>query len=116
MNSKKKDNSWKKRDGMVFSTNPDYCFTLHDHEDVPSLMPAQQKLRVRIERQGRGGKVVTIVDGFQGTEEQLLDLGKQLKVKCGTGGSVKEGVAIIQGECKDKVVTLLKGLGYTGTK
>ena len=75
-----------------------------------------QKLRVRIEKNHRGGKTVTIVSGFVGNETDIKELGKLLKTKCGVGGSVKDGELIIQGEFKEKVVELLKKEGYTQTK
>jgi translation initiation factor 1 len=75
-----------------------------------------QKLRVRIERNHRGGKSVTIVAGFTGAETDLKELGKLLKTKCGVGGTVKEGEIIVQGEFKEKIIELLKREGYTQTK
>ena len=100
---------------IVFSTNPD--FNYNDSEpEVETLAPEKQKLRVSIERHHRGGKTVTLVRGFAGSEDDLQALGKQLKSKCGTGGSAKDGEIIIQGEMKDKVVAILQQLGYKNTK
>lgn len=111
-----KDNDWKRRLGMVYSTNPDFVFD-EDEEDVPVTLPAaEQKLRVRIEKNGRGGKTVTVVKGFVGAEDDLKSLAKNLKTKCGVGGSVKDGDVIIQGDLKEKVVLLLISMGYLDSK
>jgi translation initiation factor 1 len=111
-----KYNDWKRRLGMVYSTNPDFVFD-EDEEDVPVTLPAaEQKLRVRIEKNGRGGKTVTVVKGFVGAEDDLKSLAKNLKTKCGVGGSVKDGDVIIQGDLKEKVVLLLISMGYRDSK
>ena len=111
-----KDNDWKRRLGMVYSTNPDFVFD-EDEEDVPVTLPAaEQKLRVRIEKNGRGGKTVTVVKGFVGAEDDLKSLAKNLKTKCGVGGSIKDGDVIIQGDLKEKVVSLLLAMGYCDSK
>lgn len=100
---------------IVYSTNPD--FNYNDEESpVETLAPERQKLRVSIERHHRGGKTVTLVRGFMGTDDDLQTLAKLLKTKCGTGGSAKDGEIIIQGEVKDRVITLLLQLGYKNTK
>lgn len=112
----KKDNDWKSRLGMVYSTNPDFEYETEEAEEVATLPPAQQKLRVAIERKNRGGKTVTIVKGFTGTEDDLKSLGKLLKTKCGVGGAVKDGEILIQGEWRDRLIDLLKKEGYTNTK
>lgn len=106
-------NDWKKRDGVVFSTNPDfkYDFTESD-EQVQTLPPEKQKLIVCIDRSGRAGKQVTLVKGFIGSDDDLSALGKLLKTKCGVGGSVKDGEIIIQGDFRDKITTLLTQEGY----
>ncbi|MEZ5017897.1 MAG: translation initiation factor [Flavipsychrobacter sp.] len=104
-------------DGLVYSTNQDYYNDFEeDNLDGETLPKNQQKLRVRIETKHRGGKVVTIVANFEGTEEDRKDLGKELKTKCGTGGSVKDGEIIVQGDYKQKIIDLLKGMGYVLTK
>ena len=100
---------------LVFSTNPD-AMRPEEPEVVETLAPERQKLRVSIERKGRGGKTATIVKGFIGSDDDLDDLAKQLKSRCGTGGSVKEGEIIIQGEMKEKTVSLLLTMGYKNTK
>ena len=106
----------KPQSGFVFSTNPD--FKLPESDDTPenSLPAAQQKLRVMIDRKKRKGKNVTLVVGFEGSDEDLKDLGKFLKSKCGVGGSVKDGEIIVQGNQRDKIVKLLLEKGYSGTK
>ncbi len=112
----KKDNDWKSRLGMVYSTNPDFEFETDEEEEATTLPPSQQKLRVAIERKNRGGKVVTVVTGFTGTEDDLKALGKLLKTKCGVGGAVKDGEILIQGEWRERLIELLKKEGYTNTK
>jgi translation initiation factor 1 len=76
----------------------------------------QQRLRVAIEKKGRGGKTVTVVTGFEGTEDDLKELARVLKTKCGVGGAAKDGEVIVQGELKQRVIDLLKAEGYTQTK
>lgn len=112
----KKNNDWKQRLNVVYSTNPDFNYATDEEEEAEELPANQQKLRVRIDRHARKGKVVTIIDGFVGPEEALKDLGKLLKTKCGVGGSAKDGEIIIQGDLKEKIIALLKNEGYTGTK
>ena len=106
------DNDWKKRLGVVFSTNPDFNYEEYVEEEPQTLEPSRQNLIVSIDRKGRGGKQVTLVTGFIGTSEDLADLGRTLKVKCGVGGSVKDGEITIQGDFRDRVVALLKDMGY----
>ena len=109
------NNDWKDRLGMVYSTNPDFNFE-PEVEEVDTLPKNQQKLRVNIEKIGRGGKTVTRVKGFVGHEDDLKSLEKLLKTKCGVGGSVKDGEILIQGDFKEKLIALLKAEGYTNTK
>ena len=105
-----------KRKGVVFSTNPDYEYTHEEDQEVETLPKQQQVLRVQIDRKQRRGKEVTLITGFQGAKEDLKELGKFLKSKCGVGGSAKDGEVIIQGNHKTKIIELLKGEGYTQTK
>jgi translation initiation factor 1 len=101
--------------GLVYSTNPN--FMQPQPEQLSELLPKnQQKLRVKLDSKQRAGKVVTLIEGFIGTDKDLQDLGKQLKTKCGTGGSVKDGFIIIQGDYKEKILNWLKEWGYILSK
>lgn len=111
-----KNNDWKNRLNVVFSTNPDFKYETDETDEIETLDKKQQKLRVSIEKKGRGGKTVTLVKGFVGNEEDLKDLSKILKTKCGVGGSAKDGEIIIQGEFKERIIDLLKSEGYTQTR
>ena len=106
------DNDWKKRLGVVFSTNPDFAYKEDSTAEEATLEPSKQNLIVSIDRKGRGGKQVTLVTGFVGTSDDLAELGRTLKVKCGVGGSAKDGEITIQGDFRDRVTTLLKDMGY----
>jgi translation initiation factor 1 len=107
---------WKERLGMVYSTNPDFEYTTSAEPEEETLPADKQPLRVWIDRKHRGGKTVTLVKGFVGSEEDLSELGRMLKSKCGVGGSAKDGEIIIQGDHRDRVVELLLAAGYTKTK
>lgn len=109
-------NDWKDRLGVVYSTSADFDYQTNEAEEPETLAPAAQVLRVRIEKKGRGGKTATLVSGFVGTSADLVDLGRTLKSKCGVGGSVKDGEILVQGDFRERVVSLLRSLGYTGTK
>jgi len=102
--------------GFVFSTNPDFKFEQEQEEEREVLPNQQQPLRVLLDRKQRRGKEVTLVTGFVGKDEMLKDLGKTLKSKCGTGGSVKDGEIILQGDHRDKVLAYLLELGYSKAK
>lgn len=107
------DNDWKKRLGVVFSTNPDFTYTEEDNnEEVATLEPGKQNLRVLIDRKGRAGKQVTLVTGFVGSDDDLAELARTLKVKCGVGGSSKDGEIVIQGDFRDRIVGILVQMGY----
>lgn len=102
---------WKsKLGGMVFSTNENYKWNSSEEEET--LVPSEQQLIAKLEKKGRGGKTVSIIEGFVGNQKDLKDLAKELKNKCGTGGSVKEGQIIIQGNVRDKIMEYLKQKGY----
>ena len=112
-----KNNDWKDRLGVVFSTNPDFSYQNQENEDDSStLLPQQQKLRLRIEKNGRGGKTVTIVSGFVGGQDDIKALARMLKTRCGVGGAVKGGEIIIQGDFKTRIIEILKEEGYSNTK
>jgi len=106
------DKDWKKRLGVVYSTNPDYAFESDEREESQTLPPEKQKLYVKLDRKNRKGKTVTLVEGFVGSEDDLKSLGKELKSKCGVGGSAKDGEILLQGDFRDRVLSLLKDQGY----
>lgn len=100
----------------MYSTNPDFNYQTEDEEEIETPEKKNQKLRVSLEKKGRGGKTVTLITGFTGREDDLKELGRTLKTKCGVGGSAKDGEIIIQGDFKQRVIELLKAEGYTQTK
>lgn len=104
--------SKKKAIGVVYSTNPDYQYQYDDEPEADTLPPAKQRLRVSLDRHHRGGKTVTLVTGFVGSDDDLQALGKTLKSRCGVGGAAKDGEIIIQGEHLDKVRQFLAADGY----
>lgn len=106
------DNDWKKRLGVVYSTNPDFTYNEDTTDEVQTLEPGKQNLRVIIDRKGRAGKQVTLVTGFVGKDDDLAELGRTLKVKCGVGGTAKDGEITIQGDFRDRVVEILVKMGY----
>ena len=110
------DNDWKRRLGVVYSTNPDFSFREEEEETIETLAPSAQKLIVSIDRRNRGGKQVTLVTGFIGSDEDLAALGRTLKVKCGVGGSAKNGEITIQGDFRDKVTEILRSIGYNAKR
>lgn len=98
--------------GFVFSTNSDFDTAEDNNSTEETPAPEDQLLEAHFSNKGRGGKTVTVIKGFEGKEEDLIALGKQLKKKCGVGGSVKDREIIIQGDVREKVMQLLKGDGY----
>ncbi len=111
-----KHNDWKDRLNIVYSTNPDFSYESASENESDTIEKESQNLRVSIEKKKRGGKVATIISGFIGTEENLKNLSRLLKMQCGVGGSAKDGKIIIQGDFKTKIIELLKKEGYTKTK
>ena len=115
-NKEKTEIDRKKRIGVVYSTNPDYEYSDDSQEEAETLPKNQQKLRLNMERAGRGGKTVTLVKGFVGSEEDITARSKLLKQKCGVGGSVKDGEIIIQGDHRQRLIEILKKEGFCQAK
>ncbi len=107
-----KKNDWKKRDGVVYSTNSDFQFQYQGNADEATLPAAQQNLKVFLDKSMRAGKQVTIVSGFVGSTNDLEALTKLLKTKCGVGGSSKDGEILIQGDVREKIIGILVKEGY----
>ncbi len=111
-NNSNRNNDWKDRLNVVYSTNPDFAYETDNEEEIETLEPSKQNLKVSIDRKQRAGKSVTLVQGFVGTDDDLKELARMLKNKCGVGGSAKDGEIIVQGEFKQKVYDLLLQAGY----
>lgn len=107
-----KKNDWKNREGVVYSTNSDFNFAYKGNEESETLPPQQQQLYISLDRSMRAGKQVTLVKGFVGKMEDLETLTKLLKSKCGVGGAAKDGEILIQGDVREKVLTILLKEGY----
>jgi translation initiation factor 1 len=101
--------------GFVYSTDPNFSLK-EEQENIETLLPVQQKLRIRLDTKHRAGKAVTLIEGFIGNDNDLEDLGKKIKNFCGTGGSAKDREIIVQGDQRDKVMQWLVKNGYTNTK
>lgn len=101
--------------GTVYSTNPEYAFD-YGEEEKPTLEPSKQNLRIMLDKKQRGGKKVTLITGFKGSDYDLAVLGKALKTACGVGGTAKDGEILLQGDFREKVLALLIDKGYTKTK
>lgn len=106
-----KDNQ-KNRVNVVYSTNPDFNYQYEQEEKQETLAPEKQNLKVVLDSKQRKGKTVTLIQGFVGAEDDLKELAKLLKNKCGVGGSVKDGEIVIQGEMKEKILTILRDNKY----
>lgn len=105
-------NDWKDRLNVVFSTNPDYQYEQEEEEDVETIAKEKQQLRIELDKRNRKGKSVTLITGFIGSDDDLKDLEKFLKVKCGVGGSSRDGEILLQGDFRKKVLDLLHQEGY----
>lgn len=116
MPQKKKLVSLSDLPALVYSTDPNYRPLNHTADEVPTLAPAQQRLKLWLETKHRGGKAVTVIRDFVGSDEDLQQLGKQLKQACGTGGSAKDAEILIQGDHRDKLLQWLHKNGYTLSK
>ena len=102
--------------GLVYSTDPNFKPLENNFEEQETILPAQQKIKIRLDKKHRAGKAVTLIEGFTGKEADMEDLGKKLKTICGTGGSVKDGEIIVQGDNRDKVLQWLQKNGYNNAK
>ena len=110
--ARKPKTDWKDRLGVVYSTSDDFNYDSNAEEESETLAAGNQKLVVSLDKKQRGGKQVTLVNGFVGTEADLKALGKMLKTNCGVGGSAKQGEIIIQGDFRERVMELLEKQGY----
>ncbi|WP_026838594.1 translation initiation factor [Gillisia sp. JM1] len=99
--------------GFVFSTDNDFDVDANNSDQIETPEPKDQHLEAHFSNKGRGGKIVTVIKGFEGKDDDLNSLGKTLKKKCGVGGSVKDGEIIIQGDVRNKVMEFLKQDGYS---
>jgi translation initiation factor 1 len=104
--------SKKNKINIVYSTNPNFQYQEEEQIEQETLPNQQQKLYVSIDKKQRAGKEVTLIEGFVGSDDDLKDLGKMLKSKCGVGGTAKDGEILIQGNFRDKVIDLLKKEGF----
>lgn len=111
-----KNNDWKDRLNVVYSTNPDFKYESEDEEENETQPKEKQALRISLDKRNRKGKAVTLITGFTGTTEDLENLGKFLKVKCGVGGSAKDGEIIVQGDFRTKILELLQKEGYVKSR
>lgn len=111
-----KSNDWKERLDVVYSTNPDFKYNKPEEEELDTRPKEKQLLRISLDKRNRGGKAVTLITGFVGTTDDLTALGKMLKVKCGVGGSAKDGEVIVQGDLRNKVLEILQKEGYVKSR
>ncbi len=111
-----KKNDWKDRLNVVYSTNPDFKYKTSENEEIENKPKDKQQIRISLDKKNRGGKIVTLISGFAETENDLQELGRKLKMKCGVGGSAKDGEIIIQGDFRNRVLELLLQEGYTKSR
>ncbi len=107
-----KKNDWKERLNVVYSTNPDFNYDTGEEEEMITGPKDKQQLRISLDKKNRGGKMVTLITGFSGMQEDMQDLGRLLKTKCGVGGAAKDGEIIIQGDFRKRVLEILLQEGY----
>ncbi|PGH38921.1 MAG: translation initiation factor [Candidatus Nephrothrix sp. EaCA] len=107
-----KNNDWKKREGVVFSTDKEFRFEYGERQAASALPPSKQSLTILLDKHLRAGKQVTLIRGFVGGSEELEKLGKTLKTKCGVGGSTKDGEIILQGDHRNKAAEYLTKDGF----
>ena len=112
----KKKSSFNSLGGLVYSTDPGFKLEEAETNDQETLPAAKQKLRILLDKKQRAGKMVTLIDGFIGTTTDMEELGKKLKSFCGTGGSVKDGEILVQGDNRDKVLQWLQKNGYLAAR
>ena len=98
--------------GLVYSTASGFKPDTGEEEEMDTLAPSQQDLRIWLDTKSRAGKPVSLIRGFIGITSDLEQLGKTLKTKCGVGGTVKDGEILIQGDFRDKILKILLDLGY----
>ena len=102
--------------GIVYSTDPGFVLPDDSLTETETIEPALQSLKIRLDTRNRAGKAVSLVTGFIGKQDDLEELGKKIKAYCGTGGSVKDGEIIVQGDHRDKILQYCLKLGYARTK
>lgn len=112
----KKDNDWKERLNVVYSTNPDFSYESEEEEEQLTLPKEKQSLRIELDKRNRKGKSVTLITNFIGTDDDLQDLAKFLKTRCGVGGSARDGEILLQGDFRQKVLDLLQKEGYAKSR